>query len=223
MRAARVIHDGLTEQELAEAFRGSDGKAGWRTPIRIGIVGRITRWKGQHVFLEAASRLRAAGREDVRFVIVGAPLFGEEAYEQELRQMVERAGLAEQVEFLGFQEDVPAVLRGLDLLVHASVTPEPFGQVVIEGMAAGLPAIGTDGGGVREIITHGENGLLVPMGDAAALARALEDLLGDPEKARRLALAGQAHVRAHFTAEQAARKIEQVYAEVLGFRSSPPA
>jgi glycosyltransferase involved in cell wall biosynthesis len=110
------------------------------------------------------------------------------------------------------------LLRTLDILVHASTIPEPFGQAVIEGMAAGLPVIGADGGGVKDIITHGENGLLVPMGDAPALAEALESLLGDPETARRLGEAGRAHVRSHYTAAQSARKIEQVYREVLSVR-----
>jgi glycosyltransferase involved in cell wall biosynthesis len=211
-----VIHDGLGERNLTlDTLSGPSG--GWRRPVRVGIVGRLAPWKGQHVFLEAASRVIAAG-QDARFFIVGAPLFGEEAYEKELRQRARSGRIASRVEFLGFQKEVPSVLRNLDILVHASTSPEPFGQVVIEGMAEGLPVIATDGGGVKEIITHGENGLLVPMGDAPALARELDGLLRDPAKARRLGRAAHAHVRRHFTAAQAARKIEKVYDEVLAAR-----
>ena len=100
-------------------------------------------------------------------------------------------------------------------LVHASISPEPFGQVVIEGMIESIPVIGTDGGGVREIIQHGETGILVPMGDAGALVRELKGLLEDPEKARTLGAAGRTHVVENFTVEQTARKVEAVYEEIL--------
>jgi glycosyltransferase involved in cell wall biosynthesis len=82
-------------------------------------------------------------------------------------------------------------------------------------MAEGLPVIGTDGGGVREIIVPGENGLLVPMGDTVAMATALEQLLQDPPKAQRLGQAGYQWVRRHFTSGQTARKIERVYRYLL--------
>lgn len=212
-----VVYDGLGGPDLEARGRDEDSPA-WTAPVRIGIVGRIAPWKGQHVFLEAAAAVTKAGH-DARFVVIGAPLFGEEAYEQQLRQSARSGEIASRVAFLGFQEDVPAVLRTLDILVHASTTPEPFGQVVIEGMAEGLPVIGTDGGGVREIIAHGENGLLTPMGDAEALARALARLLDDPALARRLGRAGCRHVRTHFTAAQTARKIERMYDEVLARRA----
>jgi glycosyltransferase involved in cell wall biosynthesis len=213
----RVVHDGLAPQQGTPTHLADENNetAPWKGPVRIGIVGRLAPWKGQHVFLEAAAGVTAAGHGDTRFVIVGSPLFGEESYGEQLRRQAETLGIAPRVEFLGFQKDVPAVLQSLDILVHASTTPEPFGQVVIEGMAEGLPVIGTDGGGVREIITHGENGLLVPMGDARALTRALETLLRDPAMARRLGRAGYHHVRQHFTVAQSARKVEQVYDEVL--------
>jgi len=212
-----VIHDGLAEQDLAQQDIVSPDarlEPAWASPVRIGIVGRLAPWKGQHVFLEAAARLQAAGH-DARFVIVGAPLFGEDGYEAELRRQAAAEGLTGQVTFLGFRSDVAAVLGELDILVHASTTPEPFGQVVIEGMAESLPVVATDGGGVREIITHAENGLLVPMGDAGALASALERLLQDPALARRLGSAGYRHVRQHFTAHQSARRVEKVYSDIL--------
>jgi glycosyltransferase involved in cell wall biosynthesis len=178
--------------------------------VRVGLVGRFVEWKGQHVFLEAAERLVTSGRDDgARFVLVGAALFGEDDYAAEIERRA--AALGGRAELLGFRPDIAAVLTELDILVHASVTPEPFGQVVIEGMAAGLPVIATDGGGVREIVRHGEDGLLVPMGDAAALADALAGLLADPARASRLAVAGHRAVRERFTAARAAREVEAVY------------
>lgn len=218
---AVVVHDGLGARELSSESAVAAGVA-WPAPVRVAIVGRLTPWKGQHVFLEAARQVRRAGG-DARFILVGSALFGEEAYEARLRQLVTNAPNelgGGRVVFAGFQNDVFAALRETDILVHASTTPEPFGQVVVEGMAAGLPVIATDGGGVREIIQHGKTGLLVPLDDAPALARALLDLLADPAQARRLGAAARAHVRDNFAAAAAARKIEQVYETVLARRDS---
>jgi glycosyltransferase involved in cell wall biosynthesis len=205
-----VIASGLTREHIE---RCSGERLSHPVP-RIGIVGRIAPWKGQDVFLEAAAQLLRAGLR-AQFLIVGSPMFGEEAFEGRLRGLASELGIAEQVEFLGFS-DVPTVLRSLDILVHASRTPEPFGQVIIEGLAAGIPVVATDGGGVREIIEGGRTGLLVPMGDAAALAEALRQLLSQPEYARRLAAAGRRHVLEHFTIEQSARRSEALYEQLLG-------
>lgn len=181
---------------------------------QVGIIGRIAAWKGQDVFLEAAALLLRRG-VGAHFLIAGSPMFGEEAAEQELRRQAARLGIQDEVEFLGFS-DVPTVLRSLDVLVHASKTAEPFGQVIVEGMAAEVPVIATNGGGAREIIEDGRTGVLVPPGDAPALAAALGDLLSQPERARRLAAAGRAHVLEHFTIEQSARRSETLYEELLG-------
>jgi len=208
-RRTAVIASGLTREHIERSWapRRRGG-----TP-RIGIIGRIAPWKGQDVFLEAAAQVLRAGLA-VRFCIVGAPLFGEEAFERQLRAQAASLGLTGQVEFPGFS-DVPAVLRSLDILVHASRSAEPFGQVIIEGMAAELAVVASDGGGAREIIDHGRTGLLVPRGDAAALAAALVGLLTQPERARALAAAGRRHVLEHFTVEKSARHSEALYEELL--------
>ena len=103
----------------------------------------------------------------------------------------------------------------LDLLVHASITPEPFGQVIIEGMAAGIPVIATRGGGVPETVESGRTGLLVPMGDAPALADALLTLLRDPATASHLGGNGWREVRERFLPRRTARDIEAVYDTIL--------
>ena len=205
-----IVHDGLALWEL-NAPAPPEANAWKNQPPRVGLVGRFVAWKGQDVFLKAAALLTAQGIE-ARYVLIGAPLFGEQEYTDGLHRQAEALG--DRVEFTGFQKDVPALLRTLDILVHASVLPEPFGQVVIEGMAEGLPVIATDGGGVQEIVTDGENGLLAPLGDADRLTEILGALLQDPKRASHLAQNGHRHVRAHFTAGQNARKIEQVYEEI---------
>jgi PAS domain S-box-containing protein len=209
-----VVHDGLTHGEYNDDIAVTSPQD-VSTTLRIGIVGRLASWKGQHIFLEAAEKLAARGRQ-AQYVIIGSAMFGEDAYEADLRRMADRETLQGAVTFLGFQKDVAACLRKLDILVHASTTPEPFGQVVIEGMAEGLPVVATNGGGVREIVTDGENGLLVPMGDSEALAEALERLIADPTEARRMGQAAYRHVRQNFTSEQSARRVEKIYQEVLG-------
>jgi glycosyltransferase involved in cell wall biosynthesis len=122
-------------------------------------------------------------------------MFGEEEYEAELRSLVDQLGITDQVEFLGFVDNVSDVLVGIDCLVHASVIPEPFGQVVVEGMAAGLPVIASAEGGPAEVITDGVDGLLCPPGDSHALAELLQRLASDPEDRHRLGEAGRRRAR----------------------------
>jgi glycosyltransferase involved in cell wall biosynthesis len=106
----------------------------------------------------------------------------------------------------------------MDILAHTSTAPEPFGRVLIEGMAMARPVIASADGGVPEIVLHGETGLLVPPGDVAALAESMVSLLQDPERAAALGRAGRQRVEAHFTTEQYVRQVQEVYGVVLGDR-----
>ena len=209
-KRATIISSGLTHEHIERSWvpRRSN-------PIpQIGIVGRIAPWKGQDVFLEAAAQILRKGIA-AHFRIAGSAMFDEENFEQKLYRLAQDLGIRKHVEFLGFS-DIPAFLRCLDILVHASRIPEPFGQVIIEGMGAELPVVATDGGGPREIIENGRTGLLVPMGDAEALASALTQLLAQPDWARSLAAAGRRHALEHFTVEKSARRSEALYEELVG-------
>jgi len=190
--------------------------------LRIGMVGRLTHWKGQHVFLHALAKAFPNGTGDGvgswEAVFVGAPLFGEDAYESELRRLTEELGLDGHVRFLGFREDVGDELAAMDVLVHASVIPEPFGQVVVEGMAAGLPVVAADSGGPAEVIDHGVNGVLYPPGDSAALAEALRALVDDPELRARLGR-GARERSADFAPPVIASQLTELYRAVLERRS----
>jgi glycosyltransferase involved in cell wall biosynthesis len=189
--------------------------------LRIGMVGRLTPWKGQHVFLQALPQAfpDSNAREDGSWeaVIVGAPMFGENGYERELRRLTEELGLEERVRFLGFREDVEEELAAMDVLVHASVIPEPFGQVVVEGMAAGLPVIAADSGGPAEVIDHEVTGLLFPSGDSAALAEALRRVASDTELRARLGRAARGAAQA-FAPALIASQVGDVYRSVLDRR-----
>jgi glycosyltransferase involved in cell wall biosynthesis len=181
----------------------------------IGIIGRISPWKGQHIFLRAAAQVRERF-PGARFQIIGSALFDEAAYEKEIHELTTALGLTDAVEFTGFRSDVPELIDRLDILAHASTTGEPFGQVVAQGMMAGKPVVATNGGGVPEIIEDGRSGLLVPMGDAAALATAIIGLLENPERAEAIARAGRRRILDCFTIEQTVKKVQAIYDDLLG-------
>jgi glycosyltransferase involved in cell wall biosynthesis len=160
-------------------------------PLVVGMVGRLAPWKGQDVFLRAFAQAFPEG--DQRAIIVGAPLFGaaEVAYAERLCRLVEELDIASRVEFRGHREDVGEELQAMDVLVHASTIPEPFGQVIIEGMSAQLPVLASRGGGPEQIITDGVDGLLYRRGDANALAALLRRLDEEPELRTQLARAAR--------------------------------
>ena len=206
-----VVHDGLPPEEFDEvpvAALSDDAQ-----PV-IGLVGRISPWKGQDIFLRAAAQV-AKKYPEARFQIIGAPLFGEEEFEREVRALCTELKLDEHVEWTGFRRDVPQLVSGLDLLVHASKTGEPFGQVVVEAMMVGKPVVATRGGGIPEIVLDGDTGLLVPMNDADSMARAIIEILDDPQRARKMGERGQKRAREHFSISRTGAKIGRVYDHLL--------
>lgn len=162
----------------------------------IGLFGRLTWWKGQHVALDALSRL-----PNVQALFVGEPFAGD-GYDVALRDRARRSGVADRVRFLGFRDDVPCLMKLVDVILHTSISPEPFGRVIVEGMLAAKPVVATDAGGVREIVENGVTGVLVRPGCPEELAVAVTSLLGNPERANALASAGYAHASARFTLDR---------------------
>jgi glycosyltransferase involved in cell wall biosynthesis len=142
----------------------------------VGVFSRLAAWKGQHVLLEALT-----GLPDVRCIVAGDALFGEQAYAAELKQMVLACGLADRVRFLGHRDDVPKLMKAVDVMVHPSIDPEPFGRTLVEAMLARVPVIATDAGAAPDILEGGKAGTLVPPNDARALARAIASVLARPE------------------------------------------
>jgi glycosyltransferase involved in cell wall biosynthesis len=179
----------------------------------FGMLGRIAPWKGQDLFLRAFAAAFPTGAE--RAVVVGTPMFGEEDYERELHELVSSLGLVGRVEFRGFREDIWRELASFDVLVHASVIPEPFGQVVLEGMAAGLPVLAPDEGGPANVIDDGATGRLFRSRDAGSLSDAMRALGEDASERERLGNAAREALAAYHP-EQVASRLEQVYASVLG-------
>lgn len=160
---------------------GGVAERGDQKDFNVLLVGRLAEWKGQHILLEAAKKLRSNGR--VKFWLAGDALFGEDEYKKKLLATIEREGL-NNVSLLGHVEDIQGLMQQADLLVHTSITPEPFGQVIVEGMAAGLPVIASNEGGPVEIVVPGETGLLIEPGNPAILAESINWMLDHPEERR---------------------------------------
>ncbi len=201
-----VVYEGVLARDAAQENNHDGGL--------VGLVGRLSRWKGQHVFLEAAAQVRQQF-PNTKFQIIGSAMFGEESYEQEIRALSRSLALDDCVEFTGFRNDVPRLVDKLDILVHASTTGEPFGQVITEGMLAAKPVIATRGGGVPEIVQHGSTGLLVPMGDADAMAEAICALLSNPKLAKAMGKAGRDRALEHFIVEKTVPRLEAIFQRVL--------
>lgn len=211
----QVVHNGLDPARFDAVGEGTI--ASTRAELQLGdafavaVCSRLAPWKGQHVVLAALDVL-----PDVHAWIIGAALFGEENYARGLRDHAASLGVADRVRFLGEREDVPALLRAADLVVHSSVEAEPFGRLVVEAMLARRPVIASDAGGVREILRDGETGWLVPPGDPEALAARIRDVRAmDPAARDRVVQRARADAEVRFTVPAMVAAVERVLAGVL--------
>ncbi|HEX7134178.1 MAG TPA: GNAT family N-acetyltransferase [Iamia sp.] len=212
MPPVEVLYHGIDE---AEVRRGPAARHAGRATLGlpddavvVGTVGNLAPKKDHHSLIEAFAGL-AAGWPAAHLVIVGGgPL------EDELRDRARTTGLAGRVHLLGQRPDVAELLPAFDVFALSS-RHEGLGLAVVEAMASGVPVVATEVDGVPEVVTHDVDGVLVPPGRPDRLATAIADLLGDPERAGRLAAAGVAS-SARFSIPAAVTRIEQVYDEVLG-------
>ena len=165
---------------------------------RVGLVATYARWKGQDLFLKAAQRCR--GRP-VRFYVIGSPIYqtkGSQWSEAELRELAGSLGLGDRVGFIPFQRDTAAVYRSLDVVVHASTQPEPFGRTIVEAMACGRPVVVSNAGGAAELFDDGRDAVGFPPNDADALAAAILGLVDDPGRRERIGREARATAVARF-------------------------
>ncbi len=215
----RLIHRGvdvdiLTPERVTQA-RMAQLIQQWRLPEDQRIVllpGRLTRWKGQRVLIDAIARL---GRSDVRAVLVGDDQ-GRDNYRQELEDHIRRLNLGTQVTIAGHCNDMAAAYMLSDIVVNASVEPEAFGRVIAEAQAMGRPVIVSNLGAVQETVINGETGLVVPPNDPEALAGAIRAALDlDPLQRQAVGLDGMRHVRSNFTKAGMCAATLAVYAELL--------
>jgi L-malate glycosyltransferase len=186
----------------------------------VGIVGQLTPRKGQLELIEAFAEL-ARKVPATALLVVGEPLFNRDGeYAKLLARAAARSGVADRIHFLGAREDIPAIMRALDLLVVNSGV-EPFGLTIIEAMASGTPVLATAVDGINEIVRHLENGWLVPARDVPALAEALHSLIRAPEQRARLGRAGRLTAEALFSTERFLHEIEDLYRDTVSSGEMP--
>ncbi len=195
---------------LANEWRVADGR-----PV-VMLPGRLTRWKGQTVFIEAIAKL---ARKDILCLLVGSDQ-GRDDYRAELEASVVRHGLGEVVRVVDHCNDMPAAYMLTDVVVSASTDPEAFGRVIAEAQALGRPVIATDHGGAKETVVENQTGWLVPPGDADALAETMGRVLAlSAEERDQLSKRAIAQVRERFSKDAMCRLTLEVYNEALAART----
>ena len=180
----------------------------------IGLVATFAYWKGHDVFLSAAASLAGP----YRFYVVGGPVYATPESQHTLEELHAKArelDVLDRLGFTGFIEEVPAAMRALDIVVHASTEPEPFGLVIVQAMACRRAVIVSAAGGACELIEPESNALAYPPGDSAALAQAIQRLAASPALRMRLARAGLTKVRRHFSRQRMVETIPPIYETVL--------
>lgn len=223
-RTIRVIHRGIALEKFHPTAvtpeRMIKLNREWRLPDGASIImmpGRLTRWKGHHVLIDAMAQLK---RQDVFCVLIGSDQ-GRSEYRQELEDAIRSKGLEGQIRIVDHCNDMPSAYMMANVVVSASTDPEGFGRIPVEAQAMGRPVVATDHGGARETIRRGETGWLVPPGDAPALANAISEALSlTPPQRAVLATRAMAHVAENFTRERMAYETLNVYAELLEARHS---
>lgn len=223
-----VIPNGVSIAALQRgdraAFRARWGLA--PDAFVAGMVAIFAPWKGQEVFLRAAQKLLLVAPR-AKFLLAGDDIYdtaGHGGQRQALESLARDLGIRDSVLFTGFlagEDEIASAYAALDVMVHASTQPEPFGRTAIEAMAAGVPVVAAAGGGMSDVIEDGISGFLTPPGDADALARALADLHTRPELRAALSEQGLARVRQRFTEEMVARQIETLYSQLLNHAPHP--
>lgn len=211
---SKVIYSGVDLNNIPSENNGLAGEWQPSEVLTIGVIGRLSRWKGQHIFIQAAEVVHK-NFPNVTFQIIGGALFGEHDYVAELHALTSKLKLENCVHFTGHVADVQSILPKLDIIAHASTSGEPFGRVIVEGMAHGKPVIATDGGGVPEVIANNETGLLVPMNDHEALAKAMIRLIKDPKLAMALGRKGKQRAMEAFSVEQTTENVERVFEKIV--------
>lgn len=186
---------------LRRALRQSLG-LGEDEPL-LGLFGRLSPWKGQHIAIESLESLPG-----VHLLLVGDALFGEEAYVERLRRLAARPGVEGRVHFVGFRDDVAGVMQGVDVVIHASTSPEPFGRVIVEAMLASRPVVATRGGGASEIIDEGKNGLLCEPCSVKSLAEKVRLILAGGPQVEALVVRGGVSARERFAPGLILQQIE---------------
>ncbi|MGZ4787331.1 MAG: glycosyltransferase family 4 protein [Terriglobales bacterium] len=183
--------------------------------VRVGLIATLAWWKGHRLFLQGMAGLNPSLQ--ARGYYIGGALYKTQSQESldDLRAFAREHGISDRVGFTGVISQPSSAMRALDVLVHTSTEPEPFGRVIVEAMACGKPVITTGIGGAAEIISLGDMSLKINATDPASLTGAIAKLAADPELRHRLGSNGLSTARRYFGRERLARELPPVYEEVL--------
>jgi glycosyltransferase involved in cell wall biosynthesis len=219
----RVLYDGLDPQRVRpartrEAVRQEFGIRPDQ-PV-IGIVGNVREWKGQETVVRALIEVVKVHKDVVCF-FVGASTPWDKPYKEKLDAIIKEAGIGANVRFTGYQSDPASFVNTMDIVIHASIEPEPFGMVVLEAMAQRKPIIGSRAGGVVEMVVEGQTGYTFPPGDHLELSRRLIELLGSSDRRVRMGEAGYNRLLESFSSEQYMQGIHALYQAILHNRPVP--
>jgi glycosyltransferase involved in cell wall biosynthesis len=219
-RETFVVHPGVEAPAATPRTRESLGIPDGRRVV--GIIGRLQPWKGQHRLLAALADLAGRGH-DVHGLIVGGDAHGlSPEYAASLGGIARALGIAGRVTMTGHVADVAAHVAAMDVLVSASQN-EPFGIVILEGMAQAIPVVAVADAGPIDIVRDGVTGVLVPTSEPADLAAGIERLLGDPVAARAMGECGRSRWRERFTAEAMTRSLQDALDAIEVGRRAPTA
>jgi len=211
-----VIHNGIDVGEFNDSERADYllGELELRDKV-VSIFARLSPWKGHHWFIQSAARIKVQ-MEGVKFLIVGSQIDyeSERNYEEELRALAEDVKLGDDIIFMGFREDVPALMALSDVIVSTSYK-EPFARVMLEAGAMARPVVVFDSGGHPEIVIEGVTGFLVPYGDVEALAQRTVFLLKHEEVATGMGRNARRHVELEFSLEKLLGRMVSTYGELV--------
>ncbi len=213
-----VVHNGLNPERFCPKRPRVDTMASlglMEEDFRIGIIGNIRSWKGQDVVVRAV-RLLKDKIPHLRCLIVGQAGYEDSDYFEGVLDLVEKGGLRRQIKLTGYRRDIPDIINCLEIVIHASRKPEPFGRIALEAMALSKPVIAVKGGGIQEIVAHGQTGLLIKPDDPEALAKAVERLYLNPSERVYFGRSGKRRLDELFSLNKNVAQTESLYRKVLG-------
>ncbi|MBK6674425.1 MAG: glycosyltransferase family 4 protein [Proteobacteria bacterium] len=213
-----LIHDGIDPERVVASSQGNDVRSRFGIgpgAFIVGVVGNVKAWKGQDTLIRAMGRIIQSFPETYCLVVGSV---ADQPYLSLMQQHVSELKLKDRVIFTGYEKYPARCMLAMDVVVHTSTAPEPFGLVVLEGMALGKPVVATDHGGPVDVIERQRTGFLTPPGDETALADVICLLLGDPALRARVGAAGRERMLGHFTAEQNVIAVQRLFERLLSTR-----
>jgi glycosyltransferase involved in cell wall biosynthesis len=216
----QVMHNTVSIPNPFECSKNNEGLFNGfeNNRIRVGLVASYAKWKGHIVYLKAIAILVNDPRMiDCNFYVIGGPIYGTQGSQWSLEELEDKCrvlGIKERVFFIPHQESINFIYRNLDIIIHASTKPEPFGRTIIEGMAHGKAIVAARGGGVDEIITDGSDALGFDSGNEKDLAHNIKSLVVDEKLRNRLGDAGKEKVTSYFSTETGSRKVISLFENI---------